>query len=108
LERKNTSHFDEAVCKNPLCNKSFLPKTYNAIYCGPECRRLVTNKKLLDKYYFNKEKKTKKRRCITENCDTILSMYNSEEICEKCKTERFIMRLVSWGWNEDKLRDEYR
>lgn len=104
----NTSHSDEIVCKNELCNKSFVPKTYNAVYCGPECRRLVTNKKLLENYYNKKNKKTTKRICATTECTTILSSYNSEDICERCKTERFILRLVSWGWDEAKLRDEHK
>lgn len=108
MERKSTNRFDEIICKNQLCGKSFIPKTYNAVYCGPECRRLITNKKLLEKYYYNKNKKNKKRVCETKNCDTILSSYNSEDICERCKTERFILRLVSWGWDEAKLRDEYK
>jgi hypothetical protein len=102
------SRFDEVVCKNEECNKSFITKKYNAVFCSKECRRLVTNKKLLDKYYENKSNKFKKRICKTKNCTTILSSYNKEDICEPCKTERYIKRLASWGWSEERVRDEFR
>ena len=105
---KSSNRFDEVDCKNPDCSNTFVPKTYNAIYCSPECRRVITNKKLLDKYYENKERKNSKRTCKTKDCSTILSSYNKEDICERCKRERYIARLVSWGWDEKGLRDEYR
>jgi hypothetical protein len=106
LEKIN--HFDEIYCANEDCLKAFIPKTYNGIFCSPECRRISTNKKLLDKYYKLKENKTKKRQCSTDSCTTILSRYNKEDICEACKVERYIKRLTSWGWSEEKLRDEFR
>lgn len=97
---------EERICDNPECSKSFVAKVYNALYCSAECRRVITNKKLLEKYYQNKENKTKKRVCKTSNCLTVLSKYNKENICEQCKKERFIKRLVSWGYDEEKLRKE--
>ena len=97
---------ENRVCANDECKKSFTAKVYNTIYCSPECRKIVTNKKLLDTYYKKKENKFKKRICITDTCSTILSSYNTEEICEQCKNERFIQRLIGWGWDEDKLRKE--
>lgn len=104
---KETSNlFDERECANEDCVTIFIPKTYNGVYCSPECRRVVTNKRLLENYYIGKENKKKKRICFTNDCDTVLSIYNKEKICEKCKKERYIARLVSWGWDEKKLRDE--
>lgn len=105
---KSTNHFKERFCANEDCLVSFIPKTYNGIYCSAECRKIVTNRKLLEKYYTNKENKKRKRTCITKDCTTILSRYNKEKICERCKTERYIARLVSWGWDEDKLRSEMK
>ena len=104
---RSTSHFDPIPCKNEACKKIFVPKTYNAIFCSADCRRIVTNKKLLDNYYKKKEKKNTKRVCETKKCTTVLSRYNKEDICERCKRERYIKRLVSWGWDEEKLRDEF-
>lgn len=99
---------EERICQNSDCGKQFIAKVYNTIYCSPDCRKVVTNKKLLDNYYRKKENKTKKRVCKTKDCKTVLSKYNDEEICEQCKNERYIQRLVGWGWDEQKLREEQR
>ncbi len=96
---------DERTCKNLDCSKPFKPKSYNSIYCSAECRRIVTNAKLLNNYYEKKANINKKRTCKTKNCKTILSRYNKENICEKCKRERYVQRLVGWGWDEGSVRD---
>jgi CTP synthase (UTP-ammonia lyase) len=106
LKLMNGNLFNERVCANEDCLKTFVAKSYNAIYCGAECRKICTNKKLLEKYYENKALRTKKRVCKTSQCTTILSIYNKENICERCKKERYIQRLVSWGWSEEELRKE--
>ena len=97
---------EKRKCSNEDCKKEFIAKVYNATYCSVECRRVVTNKKLLEKYYQNKDNMSKKRVCKTSKCSTVLSRYNKEDICEQCKGERFIKRLVSWGYDEEKLRKE--
>lgn len=97
---------EKRQCANDTCRKDFYAKVYNATYCSSECRRIVTNKKLLEKYYENKKRATIKRICKTKSCKTVLSRYNKETICEQCKKERFIKRLVSWGYNEEELRKE--
>ena len=94
------------VCANNACKTEFKPRVYNAIYCCTACRRLVTNAKILKRYHENKAARGKKRRCDTKVCNTMLSRYNKENICESCKRERFINRLVGWGWDEKKLRKE--
>jgi hypothetical protein len=96
---------EERICKNLDCSKAFTPKSYNSIYCSAECRRLVTNAKLLNNYYEKKANINKKRICKTKNCETVLSRYNKENICEKCKRERYVQRLVGWGWDEKTIRD---
>lgn len=97
---------EERICLNENCSKPFVAKVYNSIYCSPECRKTVTNKKLLEAYHNKKNNKNKKRICKSKNCTTILSSYNKEDICESCKQERYIKRLVGWGWDEKKLRGE--
>ena len=94
------------VCANDKCSNEFVPRVYNAIYCGTACRRIVTNKKILERYHEKKAAKGRKRTCATDTCNTTLSRYNTEDICESCKRERYIMRLVGWGWDEKKLRRE--
>ena len=106
MEKK--SHSDDIKCANTDCLVYFTPKTYNAIFCSPDCRRFVTNRKLLEKYYEAKDNKTRKRVCVSLTCTTVLSRYNKEDICEACKVERYIQRLAGWGWSEEKLRDEFR
>lgn len=91
-------------CAYEECGKEFKAKVYNAIYCSAECRRIVTNKNLLKSYYEKKENKNKKRICKTKECNTVLSRYNKENICESCKKERFVKRLMSWGWSEESAR----
>ena len=96
------------ICVNEECKTKFVPKVYNAIYCSTPCRRLVTNAKILRRYHENKEAFGKKRICpgFNRECGNVLSIYNKEHICESCKRERYIMRLVGWGWDEEKLREE--
>jgi hypothetical protein len=94
----------ESICENKECSKVFKPKTYNSIYCSAECRKKVTNKRLLEKYHQNKLLLTKKRICKTKNCTTILSRYNKDNICERCKEERLVKRLLQWGWSEERAR----
>ena len=96
------------VCANDDCGNEFVPRVYNAIYCSTPCRRIVTNAKILRRYHENKEAFGKKRICpgFNRKCGGILSIYNKENICESCKRERYIMRLVGWGWDEEMLRKE--
>lgn len=97
---------ENRICANKDCKQGFIAKVYNALYCSVECRRIVTNRKLLSQYYENKNNKNTKRKCINNNCTTVLSRYNKETICEQCKGERYIKRLVSWGYDEEELRKE--
>jgi len=94
-------------CDNSNCGKKFMPKVYNAIYCSAECRKIITNQKVLQRYYDKKERLRSRRICKTDDCNTVLSRYNTEDICEQCKRERFIMRLVGWGWNEREVRRSF-
>ena len=97
---------ESRICANNVCKTEFMPRVYNAIYCCTACRRLVSNEKILKRYHANKAARGKKRRCDTKGCNTMLSRYNKENICESCKRERYIQRLVGWGWDEAKLRKE--
>lgn len=96
------------ICANPDCEASFEPQVHNAIYCSTVCRKVITNKNVLDRYYEKKERRSNKTRvCKNKGCATILSIYNDENICEACKTNRLIDRLVSWGWDRDDLEEQW-
>ena len=99
--------YEIKLCGFVTCHQEFQPEIHNAKYCSKECRRQATNRKVLDRYYERKEKRNTKRICEIRGCKTILSRYNEEDICEACKRERLIQRLVGWGWDEDRLRKDY-
>lgn len=66
------------------CNLDFFPKSKNQKYCNPECCRKATNKKIMEKYYENKERLNGKvRLCI--QCKCKLSRYNPYDICLLCE-----------------------
>lgn len=92
------------LCANAECGKEFEPKTSNSVYCNTECQR----KAALQRYHDDKKRFSSKRVCVAEECNTILSKYNKEDICELHKLERYIDRLVGWGWDEDKVREDLR
>lgn len=99
---------DLKICANPNCAIEFEPQVHNAIYCSVDCRKIITNQNVLDRYYERKERRSSKKRvCKNTGCTTILSRYNDENICEPCKTNRLIDRLVSWGWDRDKLEEDW-
>lgn len=89
------------------CDKEFVTKIGNQIYCSPECRDLATREKISQRYQINKVKnrKNKIRKC-SNGCGTILSIYNDSGFCTQCmsnpkkldKTLREIKNLA----NEDK------
>jgi hypothetical protein len=102
------------VCANEECPREgdpFIPRTHNAIYCSPECRTKVMNKKILARYHERRAqiKANIKRICEVEECETVLSKYNKEFICELHKEKRLDKRLTRWGWSQkdiDKWRNE--
>jgi hypothetical protein len=96
-------------CANPECGLPFIPKIHNALYCEPECRTAVMNKRILDKYHERKnaKKNRKGRVCSRVKCSNILSIYNSEDICESCKEKRLDARMLKWGYSPD-IIDRYK
>lgn len=94
-------------CANPTCGNDFEPKVHNAKYCSPECRRAVTNNRVLKKYYDDKAsveaRKTGSRTCTVEGCPRTLSRYNPDDLCEQHKSEALRARLKSWGWGDEQI-----
>jgi hypothetical protein len=93
------------VCARDGCGVTFVPKAHNGLFCKPECRQISTNAKVLKRYYDGKKIKngTLKRTCKTDDCDTILSRYNKENVCEHCKVNKFRKRLSGWGWSREQI-----
>jgi hypothetical protein len=64
------------------CGQPFESNKKNQKYCAPACCRLATNKKIMERYYENKKRKSGvKRYC---ECGQLLSRYNDSEICFIC------------------------
>lgn len=54
-------------------------------YCSDECCRVATNQKIKQKYYDKKARLAGKVRiCTNRGCNTKLSRYNSDSVCEGC------------------------
>lgn len=89
-----------STCDREECDMGFLKAVHNQKYCSPECCRLATNQRLVEQYHAKRKARSgeSKRVCNRKDCDTILSKYNKESICEHCKTKRFVKRLQKWGW----------
>ena len=74
-------------CANPECGQGFEPKSHNQKYHNAECCRLITNKRIMSKYYEDKEVRGGKHRlCGSSGCETILSRYNPTSVCSVCES----------------------
>ena len=76
------------VCKNQECLKEFRPGAHNQIYCSSECCKIVTDKKIMERYYEKKALGAAKRVCKTYGCAIVLSRYNKTKICNKCRQQK--------------------
>ena len=97
------------ICNNPDCGKEYTPKSHNGKYCSAPCRTIIMNKKILEKYYLKRDRKKSTERfvCTTNGCETILSKYNNDVICEYHKKVKFHKKMRSLGWSEEQIEDKY-
>jgi hypothetical protein len=73
------------ICAFDECSNNFEPQRHNQKYCCSECCKDATNKRIRQKYYETKERLNgSKRICVSKNCNTIMSRYTEEDICNKC------------------------
>lgn len=85
------------ACANLDCDVSFSPSSHNQKYHNADCCRTVTNRRIMDKYYEDKEiRKGKFRLCRSGGCENILSRYNLTSTCHPCdaKKEAFGIDLL--------------
>lgn len=68
------------------CAALFTKRRPNMVYCKKECCNAATNKKLIDKYHREKDRKVQKDRKCT-SCAANLSRYNSDDICHACQAK---------------------
>jgi len=67
------------------CDNNFDTKISYQIYCSSECRESATKEKIAERYVQTRRSKRygKDRRC--KSCDTVLSVYNDDTICQSCE-----------------------
>lgn len=67
------------------CSNEFQPNVVYQIYCSSECRENATKEKVNERYKKKKrEKLSLKLRLCSNNCGTVLSIYNDTGICGSC------------------------
>lgn len=66
------------------CDTQFKPKTSYQIYCSVVCRDGATKEKIAARYEQTRRERRKLRERKCKICDTTLSIYNDEKICESC------------------------
>ena len=77
------------TCANPNCSISFRPKSHNQKYHNSECCRVVTNKRIMEKYYEEKEiRDGKERACSNAGCEVVLTRYNLTPTCFSCDRKK--------------------
>ena len=68
------------------CGEPFTKRRPNMVYCKKECCNSATNKKLIEKYHKDKERKnSRKRKC--SSCSGTLSRYNYDDVCHACQAK---------------------
>lgn len=72
------------ICARKECQVEFEQKTHNQKYCGPECCRIETNRRIMEKYYARRDRKLGKVRFCDECKVTKLSRYNDTHVCGSC------------------------
>lgn len=75
------------ICANKNCGTVFLPRTHNQKYCSSECCKIVTNARIMEKYYEKRDRKAGKERLCKE-CGQKLSRYNEDNVCAPCAASK--------------------
>lgn len=74
------------TCAHSECCNIFEPNTHNQKYCSPECCKLATNAKIMERYYERKANRAgRSRKCF--QCGAVLSRYNDSKTCNSCAVE---------------------
>jgi hypothetical protein len=76
---------EELICAREGCDETYVKKTHNQKYHNDECCKIATNRRLMERYYARKARRSgEERRCII--CDvTRLSRYNNSDVCGSCE-----------------------
>lgn len=89
------------ICAREECQLEFEKNTHNQKYCGAECCRIETNRRIMEKYYARRDQRLGKVRYCDLCRTTKLSRYNDSHICGSCKmksaeeTRMNVLNMVS-------------
>lgn len=75
------------VCAREDCKLEYVKKTHNQKYCSSECCRIETNRRIMQKYYANRDRQQGIIRYCSECQSTKLSRYNDSNICSSCRAK---------------------
>jgi hypothetical protein len=78
------------TCARQDCEIQFIAATHNQKYCSPECCRIATNRRIMEKYYDKRDQKNGKVRYCSTGCGTKLSRYNDSKICSGCDIKQHV------------------
>lgn len=76
----------ERVCANEDCNNTYVQTAHNKIYCSDECCKKATNKKIMEKYYAKKHRRSG-ALIECDRCSAALSRYSDDHLCAACRSE---------------------
>jgi hypothetical protein len=67
------------------CDNSFKPTVSYQIYCSTECRENSTKEKIVERHkILRRQKRKNKTRLCAGGCNTKLSIYNDDTMCNTC------------------------
>jgi hypothetical protein len=67
------------------CDNSFKPTVSYQIYCSTECRDNATKEKIVERHkVLRRQKRKDKVRMCAGGCNTKLSIYNDDVMCNTC------------------------
>ena len=93
------------ICARNGCEVAFDAKTHNQKFCGPECCRIATNERIMEKYYAKRDQRAGKIRYCGRCKETRLSRYNDSLICGSCseatisaanKAASDMLKAINW------------
>lgn len=83
------------------CAKRFEPTTSYQIYCNAQCRKDATRAKIKERSSIAAiKRRAKKKRFCVNGCGTLLSIYNSGKVCQRCKTNDKLVNKALDGIKE--------
>lgn len=85
---------EQIQCEYAHCDVVFTKKTHNQKYHNGECTRLATNAHIMKKYYDRRAQRLGLPR-FCDSCQTKLSRYNSNSVCNSCQLQREVKKNES-------------